>query len=123
MRSPRPAQLPPLGPILHVLTCLRATRILAPMARSSRMASASRPWTKAPSAAAPRRFGRTGTGARTGTFALQHSGTMNRGAPTLTLTVVPDSGTDELTGLTGSMKIIIASGKHSYEFEYELPGD
>jgi len=59
---------------------------------------------------------------RHGTFVFQHSGTMNRGAPTLTLTVVPDSGTDELTGLTGSMKIIIASGKHSYEFDYTLPG-
>jgi hypothetical protein len=64
----------------------------------------------------------TGTLAgRRGTFVLQHSGTMSRGAQQLTITVVPDSGTDELTGLTGTMAIIIADGKHSYEFDYELP--
>ena len=55
-----------------------------------------------------------------GSFALQHSGTMNRGAPQLTVTVVPDSGTDQLTGLAGKMAIVIAGGKHSYEFEYTL---
>ena len=59
---------------------------------------------------------------RRGTFVFQHSGTMNRGVPTLTLTVVPDSGTGELRGLTGSMVIKIADGKHSYEFDYTLPG-
>jgi hypothetical protein len=58
---------------------------------------------------------------RTGTFALQHSGTMNRGAPTLVITVVPDSGTGQLAGLAGTMTIVIADGKHSYEFEYTLP--
>ena len=58
---------------------------------------------------------------REGSFVLQHSGTMDRGAPSLVLTVVPDSGTDALTGLAGSMKIIIAEGKHSYEFDYSLP--
>jgi hypothetical protein len=57
---------------------------------------------------------------RTGTFALQHSGTMNRGAPTLVITVVPDSGTGQLAGLAGTMTIIIADGKHAYEFEYTL---
>lgn len=56
-----------------------------------------------------------------GTFALQHTGTMNRGEYQLSVTVVPDSGTGELTGLRGSMKIIIAEGKHSYDFEYSLP--
>jgi hypothetical protein len=56
---------------------------------------------------------------RRGTFVLQHSGTMNRGEPSLTVTVVPDSGTEELTGLSGRMNIIIAEG-HSYEFDYEL---
>lgn len=56
-----------------------------------------------------------------GTFALQHSGTMTRGTPQLTITVVPDSGTGQLTGLTGSMTIKIADGKHSYEFDYTLP--
>ncbi len=57
---------------------------------------------------------------RKGSFLLQHTGTMNRGTPTLSVTVVPDSGTDELTGLTGKMNIIIAEGKHSYEFDYSL---
>jgi hypothetical protein len=55
-----------------------------------------------------------------GTFALQHTGTMDRGVPGLSVTVVPDSGTGELTGLSGKMNIIIADGKHSYEFEYTL---
>lgn len=55
---------------------------------------------------------------RTGTFVLQHYGVMDRGAPRLTVTVVPDSGTGELAGLTGKMDIIIDTGKHSYEFEY-----
>jgi hypothetical protein len=58
---------------------------------------------------------------RTGTFVLQHSATMNRGTPTLAITVVPDSGTGQLTGLSGTMAIIIAEGKHSYDFEYTLP--
>jgi hypothetical protein len=55
-----------------------------------------------------------------GTFALQHSGTMTRGTPQLTITVVPDSGTGQLAGLAGRMTIEIAGGKHSYEFEYTL---
>jgi hypothetical protein len=58
---------------------------------------------------------------RTGTFILQHTGTMNRGVPQLSITVVPDSGTGQLTGITGNFKVIIADGKHSYEFEYTLP--
>lgn len=57
---------------------------------------------------------------RQGSFVLQHSGTMNRGAPTLILTVVPDSGTGELAGLSGNMAIDIAAGKHSYRFDYSL---
>ena len=57
---------------------------------------------------------------RSGTFALQHSGTMTRGTPQLTITVVPDSGTGQLAGLAGRMTINIADGKHSYEFEYTL---
>ena len=60
-------------------------------------------------------------GGRNGSFALQHSGVMNRGVPQLTITVVPDSGTDELTGLTGTVNIRIeADGKHFYDFEYQL---
>jgi hypothetical protein len=57
---------------------------------------------------------------RSGTFVLQHSGTMTRGEPQLTITVVPDSGTGQLAGLTGKMMINIAAGKHSYDFEYTL---
>ncbi|MEP7344955.1 MAG: DUF3224 domain-containing protein [Gemmatimonadaceae bacterium] len=58
---------------------------------------------------------------KTGTFALQHSGTMNRGAPSLIITVVPDSGTGQLAGLSGTLMINIADGKHSYDFDYTLP--
>jgi hypothetical protein len=57
---------------------------------------------------------------KSGTFVLQHSGTMNRGSASLTLAVVPDSGTAALTGISGSMQIIIEGGKHSYIFDYEL---
>ena len=57
---------------------------------------------------------------RSGSFALQHSGTMTRGTPSLTITVVPDSGTGGLAGIAGSMSIEIADGKHSYDFEYTL---
>jgi hypothetical protein len=58
---------------------------------------------------------------RSGTFVLQHSATMTRGTPQLSITVVPDSGTGQLVGLTGSMSIVVAGGKHSYEFDYTLP--
>ena len=57
---------------------------------------------------------------KSGGFALQHLGTMTRGTPELNVMVVPDSGTGELAGLSGKMQIIIAEGKHSYEFEYEF---
>jgi hypothetical protein len=59
---------------------------------------------------------------RTGTFVLEHFATMTRGKPQLTIIVVPDSGTGQLTGLSGTMNIVIgAGGKHSYQFEYTLP--
>ena len=58
---------------------------------------------------------------RKGSFVLQHSGTLTRGEPQQSIIVVPDSGTGQLTGLTGKMTIIIAAGKHSYDFEYNLP--
>ncbi len=57
---------------------------------------------------------------RTGTFVLQHSGTMTGGAQQLSVSVVPDSGTNQLAGLSGTMTINIADGKHSYDFEYTL---
>lgn len=59
---------------------------------------------------------------RKGTFILQHTGIMTQNKPELAINVVPDSGTGELVGLSGKMKINIASdGKHSYELEYTLP--
>ncbi|MCI4352663.1 MAG: DUF3224 domain-containing protein [Thermoplasmata archaeon] len=58
---------------------------------------------------------------RAGSFLLQHSGTLDRGVPTQRIEVVPDSGADELRGLTGQMTIRIADGEHSYEFSYTLP--
>lgn len=58
---------------------------------------------------------------RTGTFALQHSGTMDKGAQSLSVTVVPDSGTGGLAGLTGTMNIVIEGGRHDYTFRYSLP--
>jgi hypothetical protein len=64
----------------------------------------------------------TGTlGGHKGSFALQHSGTMNRGVPHLIISVVPDSGTGELVGLAGTMTIDVSGGGHSYEFDYTLP--
>ena len=57
---------------------------------------------------------------RTGTFVLQHSGTMDRGKPSLALAIVPDSGTGELKGLAGTMKIDIVDGKHFYTLNYTL---
>jgi uncharacterized protein DUF3224 len=58
----------------------------------------------------------------TGSFVLQHSGTMTQGAGQLTIAVVPDSGTGQLKGIAGKMTINIApDGKHSYDFEYTLP--
>jgi hypothetical protein len=64
----------------------------------------------------------TGTlNGRTGSFVLQHTGTLTRGAPVQNITVVPDSGTGQLTGLTGKLTVIIDAGKHSYAFDYSLP--
>jgi hypothetical protein len=57
---------------------------------------------------------------RRGTFVLQHTGTMTRGTPQLSVTVVPDSGTGELAGLTGTLAITIADGTHSYDFDYAI---
>jgi len=57
---------------------------------------------------------------KSGTFALQHNATMTRGAGALNIIVVPDSGTGELTGLSGSLSIEIAGGKHAYVFDYAL---
>ena len=58
---------------------------------------------------------------RSGSFVLQHSGTLTKGAAQQSITVVPDSGTGQLVGIAGKMTITIADGKHSYDFEYTLP--
>lgn len=63
----------------------------------------------------------TGTLAgRRGSFILQHNGTMQKNVPTLVVKVVPDSGTEQLVGLSGTMTIQVADGKHSYDFEYSI---
>jgi hypothetical protein len=58
---------------------------------------------------------------RRGTFVLQHTGTLTRGTPDLTVRVVPDSGTGALVGLSGRLTIEIDAGKHSYVLDYTLP--
>ena len=64
----------------------------------------------------------TGTlNGKTGSFVLQHNATLTRGAPVQNIVVVPDSGTGQLTGISGKFLVIIADGKHSYEFDYTLP--
>ena len=55
-----------------------------------------------------------------GSFVLQHFGTMDKGQDSLILNVISDSGTDELEGLAGSMKIRIENGVHHYDFQYTL---
>jgi hypothetical protein len=60
---------------------------------------------------------------RKGSFVLQHSGSMDRGAQILSVTVAPDSGTGELVGLSGIFKILNIEGKQGYEFVYSLPQD
>ncbi|MFV2056304.1 MAG: DUF3224 domain-containing protein [Thiohalomonadales bacterium] len=55
-----------------------------------------------------------------GSFVLQHFGTMDKGKDSLVLEVLPDSGSDELSGLVGKMSIQIEEEQHYYEFEYEL---
>lgn len=59
---------------------------------------------------------------KSGTFALQHFGLMDKGQDCLTLKVIPDSGTGELSGLQGDMTINIKDGVHYYQFEYQLEG-
>ena len=57
---------------------------------------------------------------QSGSFALQHSGTMTRGAPQLSVTVVPDSGAGQLAGIAGTMIITVEGGKHSYDLDYTI---
>jgi len=58
---------------------------------------------------------------RAGSFVLQHSATMSRGEPDSEITVVPDSGTGELRGLSGKMSItVLPDGAHNYEFDFKI---
>lgn len=64
----------------------------------------------------------TGTlSGRSGSFLLQHGGTMSGGKQQLTITVVPDSGSGQLTGISGTFNINVVDGKHWYDFDYTLP--
>ena len=58
---------------------------------------------------------------RSGSFLLQHSGSMQRGAPTLSIKVIPDSGTEGLAGIAGTLSINVVDGKHFYDFLYSFP--
>jgi hypothetical protein len=60
-------------------------------------------------------------GGREGSFTLQHSGLMDKGVPSLTVVVVPDSAIGGLTGLTGTMNIVVTPGRHDFQFRYTLP--
>ena len=57
---------------------------------------------------------------KAGSFVVLYTGLMDRGAPSLTITVVPDSGTGELVGLAGEMAIEIVEGEHRYRMSYTL---
>ena len=57
---------------------------------------------------------------KTGEFALMHFGSMAAGQEVLNLIVVPNSGTEQLTGLSGTMLITIVDGQHFYEFDYQI---
>ncbi|HUA88191.1 MAG TPA: DUF3224 domain-containing protein [Steroidobacteraceae bacterium] len=60
---------------------------------------------------------------RSGAFVLQHSATMSRGEPESAITVVPDSGSGELRGISGRMNIVVAAdGSHTYEFDFSIDG-
>lgn len=58
---------------------------------------------------------------RQGSFTIQHSGLMNKGAQSMVVVVVPDSATEGLLGLTGTMNIVVTTGRHDYQFRYTLP--
>ena len=58
---------------------------------------------------------------RQGGFTLQHNGLMTRGTPQLSVVVVPDSGSDGLLGLVGTLEITISEGRHDYRLLYGLP--
>lgn len=63
----------------------------------------------------------TGTlNGKTGTFLLQHNGLMTRGMGTLTINIIPDSGTGDLAGIRGTLVVAVVEKKHTYELEYAI---
>jgi hypothetical protein len=64
----------------------------------------------------------TGTvNGKRGSFVLHHTGVMANGAQSLAIVIAPDSGTDDLTGIAGSMTLVIEGKMHSYDLAYALP--
>lgn len=57
---------------------------------------------------------------RQGGFTLQQNGLVTRGTPELSVVVVPDSGSDGLRGLAGTLEITISEGRHDYRLVYSL---
>lgn len=57
---------------------------------------------------------------KSGSFVLMHTGTMNKGVPSLVIDIVPDSATGELSGMAGNMSIDIKDGKHFYTLNYHF---
>lgn len=57
---------------------------------------------------------------RKGSFSLQHGSSMTRGIAVQKISVVPDTGTEELKNLAGEMIIDIIDGQHFYTFSYEF---
>ncbi|GAA3253395.1 DUF3224 domain-containing protein [Dactylosporangium siamense] len=58
---------------------------------------------------------------RAGTFVLHHTATGSGGQRGGSWTIVPDTGTDELTGISGAGEIVIAEdGAHTLVLAYEL---
>ncbi len=58
---------------------------------------------------------------RKGSFMLAHRGMMSAAGHELNVVIVPASGTDGLTGISGDLEIVIEGGKHSYVLRYALP--
>jgi hypothetical protein len=119
--TPQPTDTPPEGSPLGRLTIDKQFQGDLEGISKGEMLTAGSPTVKSSAAyVAVERVTGTLHGKR-GTFALQHTGVMTRGEGKLTITVVPDSGTGELSGISGTMTIDITGGKHLYTLDYTLP--
>jgi len=58
---------------------------------------------------------------REGAFAVTHLGVQTADEQSLALAIVPDSGTGELEGITGTLSIEFTDGQHFYEIDWSLP--